>query len=147
MNCLIVDQPDRIGPWVTERAGGFYAPGSGYAFGVEQDGELVAGVLFDHHYPAGSVQMHVAGTPGVHWATPERLTLAFRYPFEHLQVKKIVGVVQENNAAARRFDEHLGFTLEARIKDACVGGDLLIYTMTRDQCRFLGECYETAINT
>lgn len=139
MSRLVVDQSDRVGPWVVARAGGFYAPGSGYAMGVERGGELIAGVLFDHYYAGGSVQMHIAAEPGAHWLTWERLNLAFRYPFEYLQVKKIIGVVREDNKAARRYNEHVGFTLETRITDACPGGDLLIYTMIREQCRFLGD--------
>ena len=137
MKRLVVDQPDWVGPWVCSRAGGFYIPGGAYALGVEENGELIAGVLYDHYYVGASIAMHIAAEPGKRWMTRENLRVAFGYPFEHLKVKKILGVVEESNITARKFDEHLGFILETRIKDACAGGDLLIYTMTREQCRFL----------
>ena len=67
----------------------------------------------------------------------EFLWYCFYYPFEQLQVKKILGLVESDNAEARKLDEHLGFTLEATLKDAAPKGDLLIYSMTRDQCKWL----------
>ena len=139
MKHLVTDRPDWVGPWVCQRAGGFYIPGSSYAIGVEENGELIAGVLYDHYYVGASIQMHIAAEPGKRWITRENLKLAFGYPFDYLKVQKILGVVQEDNAAARNFDEHLGFTIETRIKSACAGGDLLVYSMTRPQCRFLEE--------
>lgn len=102
-----------------------------------KDGALIAGVLFDN-FTGRSVQMHVAGT-GKRWLTREFLNFCFRYPFEQLKVNKVVGLVDSTNAAALRFDLHLGFQQEAVIKDAGKVGDTIILTMTREQCRFLGE--------
>lgn len=106
--------------------------------GLEQDGRLVAGVKFDD-WNGASVCMHVAAAPGAQWMTRAYLNACFDYPFNQLGVRKILGVVRSTNAAARRFDEHLGFELEATIAGAAPGGDLLIYSMTRDRCRFLNR--------
>ena len=84
-------------------------------------------------------QIHVAATPGKRWMTKDALLHAFHYPFVHLKVKKLIGVVAEDNAEARKLDEHLGFILETRVTGACRGKDLLVYTMTRGQCRYLKE--------
>ena len=35
----------------------------------------------------------------------------------------------------------MGFTEEARLKDADTNGDIVFLTMTRDACRFLGHRY------
>jgi len=35
----------------------------------------------------------------------------------------------------------MGFTEEARIKNADTDGDIVFLTMTRDACRFLGHRY------
>jgi RimJ/RimL family protein N-acetyltransferase len=137
MKRVITDDPVRVGEWVCARAGGVYNPVDSYAIGLEEDGALVAGVMYNNYYPGGSVQVHIAAEPGKRWATRENMRIAFDYPFNQLQVKKIVGIVREDNLLARRIDEHLGCVLETRIKDACAGGDLLIYTMTKEQCRFL----------
>ena len=109
--------------------------GESAAIGLEKDGELVAGVLYDH-YNTKSVAMHVAAE-GKTSMTRETLKVCFTYPFQQLGVKKIIGMVDSDNQAARRFDEHLGFKLEATLKDAAPKGDLMFMTMTRDECRFL----------
>ena len=106
--------------------------------GLEQKGQLIAGVKFDS-WNGASICMHVAAEPGAQWMTRAYLNACFDYPFNQLGVRKILGVVRSTNAAARRFDEHLGFELEATIAGATPGGDLLIYSMTRDRCRFLSR--------
>ncbi len=63
----------------------------------------------------------------------------FDYPFNRLRVKKISGQVASTNVAACKLDERMGFVREAVIKDYIVGGDLIVYTMTRDQCRILNS--------
>lgn len=102
---------------------------------VGEDGNLYAGVLYDH-YNGRSIAMHVAGDGG-HWITRDLLRAAFRYPFNELMVRKILGLVDSTNLGARKLDEHLGFQLEAVLKDAGPQGDLLLYSMTAEQCRFL----------
>jgi len=108
----------------------------GVGFLLEEDGCATAGVLFDG-WNGSSICMHVAAVPGKRWMTREYLRVCFDYPFRQLQASKILGLVGEKNVAARRFDEHLGFVLEATLKDAHPDGDLLVYTMTPGQCRWL----------
>lgn len=146
MRRIVTNEPQRIGQWVCARAGGFYIPEGAYAIGLEEDGEILAGVMYDHHYAGASVQAHIAAKHGSRWLSREHLEVGFGYPFDYLKVKKIIGVVEETNFAAVRLDEHLGFTLETRIKDGCAGGDLLVYSMTREQCRFLKGRHETEIS-
>lgn len=132
---IVYGQDERVGRWVCARTGGQWMPGEGVAIGLERDGDLVAGVMFDH-YNGRSIAMHVAGA-GMRWCTAAFRRAVFSYPFLQLKVAKVLGLVDETNLQARRFDEHLGFRLEARIADAAPRGDLLIYTMTADQCRHL----------
>lgn len=107
------------------------------AIGLERQGELVAGVLFDGLNPV-NVWMHVAAVPGARWMTRDYLRAAFAYPFKVCGVQRISGYVDASNEPARRFDEHLGFRQEAVLRGAAVdGGDVLIYVMWRHQCRFL----------
>lgn len=80
--------------------------------------------------------MHVAGEGG-HWMTRNFARVCFEYPFVKLGVKKILGFVDSDNEQARRYDERLGFVLEAVIKDASENGDLCVYSMTREQCRWI----------
>jgi RimJ/RimL family protein N-acetyltransferase len=127
---------EHVCEWVAPRTGGQYYKGSGSGIGLEKDGELIAGVLFDN-YTGRSVQMHVAAIPGRRWMTKEYLRVCFDYPFRQLGVCKIIGIVDSTNEDALRFDRHLGFVEEAIIKDAGKHGDLHILSMTRQQCRFI----------
>ena len=107
--------------------------------GLERDGELVAGVMFEG-FNGRNEWMHVAAIPGARWMTKEYLRYCFHYPFNEMGVDRISGYVNESNEVARRFDEHLGFHEEARLKGAAPdGGDVLLYVMWRDDCRFIGH--------
>jgi RimJ/RimL family protein N-acetyltransferase len=68
----------------------------------------------------------------------EYLWFVFYFPFIQLGVTKIIAPVESGNLACRRFIEHIGFILEATLKDCAPKGDLLIYTMRKDQCKWLG---------
>lgn len=106
--------------------------------GLERDGELIAGVLYEG-YNGVNVWMHVATTPGKKW-TMEFLRYCFYYPFVELGCKRVSGYVEDSNEAAKRFDEHLGFTREAVLRGAAAdGGDVILYVMRREDCRYLSE--------
>lgn len=100
-------------------------------------GILRAGVLYDV-FNGASVNCHIYVNP-VHKPAREWWCAIFHYPFEVLKVKKIVGQVPSDNSQAVLLDTHFGFELEATIKDYFEGADLLVYTMTRAQCRVLNS--------
>lgn len=131
---LVYGQDARVGAWVCERTGGLYSPIDSNTIGLEKDGKLIAGVVFDQ-YNGRSIAMHVAGEG--RWCTREFRNAAFGYAFKFLAVAKVIGLVDSSNDRARKLDEHLGFRLEARIADAAPSGDLLLYTMTAAECRHL----------
>jgi hypothetical protein len=123
----------RIGPWVCERAGGQYHPGACQGIAMESEGQITAGVLYDQ-CNGRSVCMHVAVEKPV---SRRFARLCFDYPFNQLKVNKVIGLVDSNNAKALRFDEALGFVEEARLLNAGKTADLVILTMTRQQCRWI----------
>lgn len=88
--------------------------------------------------------MHVAAEPTRRWLTRQFLQISFDYPFNQTKVRVILSPVASGNAACIRFIEHLGFTLGATLKNAHPDGDLLLYTMQREQCRWLNILKDTA---
>lgn len=134
MRRIVYGENERVGKWIQEHDGGYYRAES-QCIGLERDGELIAGVMYDWHNDA-SIYMHVASGPK-RWMDRSYLRAVFAYPFIQLKCNVIIGLVAEDNFSARRFDEHIGFTLEHRIKGADPAGDLLIYTMRPEQCRWL----------
>ena len=59
------------------------------------------------------------------------------YPFEQLKVEKVISPIESSNLASIRWVEKYGMTLEATLKDAAPKGDLLLYTIRREQCKWL----------
>lgn len=126
--------------WVAKRTNEFGNFGTEVGIGWSRDGALVAGVAYaDWNGP--NVVCHIASDGSKRWLTRRYLNVIFDYPFHQLQVKRITVCVGEGNSASRRFVEHLGFTLEATLKSAHPSGDLLVYVMYRQECRFLRELY------
>jgi RimJ/RimL family protein N-acetyltransferase len=133
---IVTNEKERVSRWVCERLGTHHAGDNVQAIGHELNGEIIGGVLYDN-YNGATIEMHCAGVG--RWLTRTFLNAVFDYPFNGIGVHKVVGLVDEANMAARKLDAHLGFVHEATIKDGAKGGDLLILTMTREQCRFLGD--------
>lgn len=133
---VLLGEDDLVGDWVAKRTGGTYLPGSGPSFALCEGTRIIAGVSYDN-YNGACMQMHVAAEPGARWLTREFLRICFAYPFKQCRVNKVIGLVGSGNEPARRFDEHLGFVLEATLKGAHPDGDLLVYSMDRAQCRWL----------
>lgn len=126
---------DEVIEWVKEQSDEFQDFLHGVGFGIKRDNKLIAGVVFDHFNDV-NIQMHVAATNG-NWLNRKFLWLCFDYPFNVCKVKRITAIVSSNNEKAIKFDEHLGFKLEATLKDCHVNGDLLIYRMYRHECKWL----------
>lgn len=118
-------------------------PGLGWCdgmrvIGLRRDGEMVAGVAYEG-FNGRNMWIHVAALPGARWMVRMYLRACFVYPFLVCKVDRLSGYVNESNTHARRFDEHLGFQEETRLAGAAPdGGDVIIYVMRRQECRFLG---------
>lgn len=136
MKVVVTGKDHIFGPWLAERLKTSWLPGRGHVIGLWEEDLGPVAACFYESYNGASVLGHLAGV-GKKWMNREFLWYCFYYPFEELRINKILGLVESTNAEARRLDEHLGFTLEATLKDAAPNGDLLIYSMVKDQCRWL----------
>lgn len=108
------------------------------AIGLARDEVLIAGVIYEG-FNGFNIWMHVAATPGKRWLTRSYLAAAFGYAFTQCKANRISAYVDASNVQARRFDEHLGFRQEAVLRGAAQdGGDVVIYAMRREECRYVG---------
>lgn len=105
------------------------------AIGWERDGDVVAGVMYDH-WTGASVTASIAVAPGA-VMTKDFLWAIFNYPFNQLKVGIIIAFISEANWKSRNLVERMGFGLETRVVGAYPDGDMLIYTMTAGNCRWL----------
>jgi RimJ/RimL family protein N-acetyltransferase len=134
---------DDVGHWVAAQFGGSYFSEKSQTLGLERDGKLIAGVIFENWNHA-SIMCHTAILGRM---TPLFLHLVFRYPFVDLNVRKIIAPIYSDNVKALRLVGKLGFTEESRITGAAPNGDIIFLTMARDQCRFLGDRYGHKISS
>ena len=133
---MISTNSDLIGAWVAKKIGFDWFEGRATAIGRIKNGEIVAGVVYED-YNGANVMCHIAGSGN--WASREFLSIIFDYPFNQLQCKRITAVVVQSNEKSRRLVEHLGFEVEANLRDAHPDGDLIVYRMTADKCRWTKE--------
>ena len=122
--------------WVAKRTHEFGNFGAAVGIGWARRDELVAGVVYSD-FNGVNVNMHVASDGTRRWMTREYLWTCFDYPFNQAKVKRITGLVGEGNTQSQRFNEHLGFELETTLKLAHPSGDLLVYVLWREKCRWL----------
>lgn len=136
MPIVVTGKDEIFGPWFCKVQGTEFVPGASVYIGLMEGEEILAVAAYDNFNQA-NVNMHIAAIPGKRWLIREYLWYCFYYPFITLKVRRVTGIVPSGNLQARKFDENLGFTLEATLKDAHPDGDLLVYVMTKESCRWL----------
>jgi RimJ/RimL family protein N-acetyltransferase len=103
---------------------------------VDELGNLIGGVVLNN-FTRRDIHLHVAGV-GPRWCTRRFVGEVFRYVFLQLGCRRCTGLVAVSNAAARRFDEHLGFRREGVLRAYLEHDeDCLVYGMLREECRWL----------
>jgi len=105
--------------------------------GLEKDGALVAGVAYEN-WNGRSIVCHIVIEGRI---TRYYLYAIFHYPFEYLGCDKIVVPIAQSNGESIKLVENMGFEREATLCDAHPDGDIYLYSMKRQNCRFLGERY------
>lgn len=135
MKTVIYGQNERVIQWVGQRIDEDDF-GQAEAIGLEKDGELIAGVVYNW-YTGPSICMHVAGE-GRQWLNRDFLFRVFAYPFLQLECNRVTGLVRTDNLDAQRFDEHIGFVREGVIRRGATDGtDFILYGMLKEECRWL----------
>lgn len=131
---MITFDPYFVGPWVCEKAGGTWQPNRGTAIGLLKDGQLVAGVLYED-WNGANLMCHIRGENG--WANREFLRLMFDYPFNQVKAKRLTAPIQSTNKVAIKFVQKLGFSLECVLSQATPDGDMHLYRLFREECKYL----------
>ncbi|MFA6039906.1 MAG: hypothetical protein WC733_00200 [Methylophilus sp.] len=139
MKRLILDDKERINQWAWKLVGRetpFYPPSKFNAFGIEKDGEIIAGVIFDSFSNEARCSMHCAGI-GKYWLTKQFLFTCFDYVFRVAKCKVVINTIAAKNESSINFTKHIGFKEVCRIKDGDGDDDLVILVMHRDDCMYL----------
>lgn len=144
MGELIYNDDDRLIAWASEKIE--FEPRSDVkAMGWQENGELRAVVLWDG-FSECDCNIHIASDGKPHWLRRSFLVAAFMHPFVQWNLRRVTGLVPAKNAAALRFDLHLGFVQEGHLRHALQDDDLIILGMLKESCRYIPPKYRTIGN-
>ena len=119
---------DHVAHWVMEKVGS-YSEGM-KAIGWEKDGVLVAGAVFENWNGSNMfAHQRCDSPPREYWFQ------VVNYIFNQIKVKRCTACVESDNHKAIKLNKHIGFVIEATLKDAGRNGDLLIMTLWPENCR------------
>ena len=126
-----------VGHWTATKVDGGYFQERSRSIGLKKDGEFIAGVIYENWH-GRSITCHIAVTGRM---IPAYLFAIFDYPFNVCKVGKIIVPVSSANLTSIKFVEKMGFYEEARINNAMADGDMVIFTMPKEQCKYLENRY------
>lgn len=126
------------------------------ALGVIWNERIVAGVVFHNMLARRKtgepyhIEITVAADRAP-WVRRGTMRTLFHYPFDYLGVSVITARVAKHNRRCRRLSIGLGFRQVGCVEKAFDAGerldDMIIYAMTREQCRWLKGMNDGQIST
>ncbi len=122
-----------VAEWVASVVGGRHDLAQSEGIGYARDGNIVMGAMFSN-YNGAQIHMHIALTRGVPMA-PTFVAAIMDYPFVQIGVKRVTGMIFEDNEPSCRFAEHLGARKEAVLQDYLPTGNMVIYGLLREDAQ------------
>lgn len=96
------------------------------------DGELVALAAFDE-YDGTNIEVHIASR---RW-TRDWMRAAFHYCFNVCGCRRMTGLIDARNFHMKSYMSRLGFEYEGRMRHALPDGDIEIYGLLREDCKWV----------
>jgi len=126
---------ETVKQWVADRTGCEIGEKTTAIGGINTQGEIVAGVVYDH-YTGESISstFAVADKKGL---SKRFIKEIFKYPFEQLGVKKIINYVAESNIDSQKITEKFGFCHETTIEGVYPDGAMRVYSLLKEDCKWL----------
>ncbi len=137
MKRIVTEPKEAIAKFVADGIGHVHGYQNYSAIGLEQDGKLVAGVVYTD-FNGRNITAAIYGV-GKKWLNREFLWFMFWYPFEQAGAERITATIEVFNKESHNLVQRLGFTHEATLQRAGRFGDLCVYRMFRDDCKWLKE--------
>lgn len=131
---IIAAQNERCGNWAKTYIPHVQQWADGYqTIGLEIDGCLVAATIYEH-FTGYDIDMSLTVAKR---ATPAFVRACFEYPFNQLGCLRVSCEVASKNKASKELARRLGFKLEGFKREAIPDDTLLLYGMTKSECRWL----------
>ena len=133
---IVLNDPEH-GHILAEAAGVIFNPAVDRVIARLYPSGAVRGGMVFNGYTGSSIGIHMAGFDPK-WADRTLIWMCFDYCFNQIGCKKVFGQVPAKNARALEINRKLGFKIEAHVKDVFPDDDLIVISMTREDCRWLG---------
>jgi RimJ/RimL family protein N-acetyltransferase len=126
---------EAVARWVGKKVGiEHMAPCTAIGF-VKDEGEIIAGVVFNNWRPPG-IEATIAST-SPRWCNRATLGVIFGYVFNQVKCRRLTATTEAKNQPVRAFLCHLGFREEGVVRQGFPNDDAVIYGMLREECRWL----------
>jgi len=132
---VVHDQTEFTTDWLHDRLG--YEITGGVTIAMAKDGHLEAVACFhEYRQEHGSIELTFA-TKSPKWQSRRYIRALFSYAFEQLGCLRVTTFAPVANSKATSLNERIGFVREGIMRKAHLGGDLVIFGMLRDECKWL----------
>lgn len=107
------------------------------AVGIERDGQLIAGVVYNNYQPNLLIEMSIFSVDSK-WASRHNLKALFHVPFTQYNLRRIQALCSAKDEGVQMFLKRLGFTHEGTHPCAYHdGGTALSFGMLKQHCKWL----------
>lgn len=131
---LLFGEDQRVADWVQTRLPDFQGWNGAYvAIGYVRKGILAGGVVFSMYSGANICIACALDAP----LTRRFMRAIFYYPFLQLKCRRVTALVNAQNLSSRELVEHAGFKEEGCMREATPDDDVIVYGMTRAECRWI----------
>lgn len=126
---VIIDKDIAI--WVMAKVGRYLPEMT--AIGDIKDGVLIAGIAFEtQNKNCMTGHQRIDAPPSKQfWIN------SADFIFNQAGCKKFSALVEVQNEKAIKLNKHIGFVIEATLKDHGTNGDLLVMSLFKENCKFL----------
>lgn len=112
----------------------------GWVDNSNPDKPELTGVVCFNTFIGSTCQMHIALKGELSFVPTDLPGVVYNLAFNDLGLKKLLGVVNSKNEKAMAMNARLGYIEEHRMQGLHDdGGDIVIFSMTKEQCRFLRQ--------
>lgn len=114
-----------------------HLPAGATFLALRTEDQVLGGFMFERYTGKGGVVHSHQAANAKGWLDRKFLSAVADYVFNQLGCNAVIGETPLNDSYVIRINEKLGFKFHTYIEGYFPDGDLAIYKMTREECRWL----------
>ena len=133
---IIDNDLPRCQQWLADKTGGV-GTDMVVCIGLEKDGQLIA-VTGYNLFNGKSCHVHFCIEKGA-YPTRQYIWFVHYYAFVQAGLTMMIALMAASNERILRLARHLGYVEKYRIDDAHPEGEMILCTLTKENCKYLGD--------